>query len=41
MTTGNMKLEVSVGYASMTYEIVRPLLEGRVRIEGVDLDPAI
>ena len=39
MTTGNMKLEVSVGYASMTYEIVRPLLEGRVRIEGVDLDP--
>ena len=35
MTTANrMKLEVSVGYASMTYEIVRPLMDGRVGIEG-------
>lgn len=34
-----MRLEVSVGYASMTYEIVRPLMEGRVKIEGVELDP--
>ena len=34
-----MRLEVSVGYASMTYEIVRPLMEGRVKIEGVALDP--
>jgi len=40
MTTANrMQLEVSVGYASMTYEIVRPLMDGRVGIEGVELDP--
>ena len=40
MTTAEQrKLEISVGYASMTYEIVRPLMEGRVRIEGVELDP--
>lgn len=40
MTTAEkMKLEISVGYASMTYEIVRPLMEGRVQIEGVDLVP--
>ena len=38
-TASQLQLEVSVGYASMTYEIVRPLMEGRVRIEGVDLDP--
>jgi 4,5-dihydroxyphthalate decarboxylase len=38
-TANKLKLEVSVGYASMTYEIVRPLMDGRVQIEGVDLDP--
>ena len=40
MSSSNpMKLEISVGYASMTYEIVRPLMEGRVKIEGIELDP--
>jgi 4,5-dihydroxyphthalate decarboxylase len=35
----NLELEMSVGYASMTYEIVRPLMEGRTPIEGVTLKP--
>ncbi len=40
MTTANkLELEVSVGFMSMTYEIVRPLMEGRVKIEGVELNP--
>ena len=34
-----LKMEVAVGYASMTYEIVRPLMEGRTPIEGVELMP--
>ncbi len=38
-TASKLELEVSVGYMSMTYEIVRPLMEGRVQIEGVDLRP--
>jgi 4,5-dihydroxyphthalate decarboxylase len=38
-TASKLELEVSVGYASMTYEIVRPLMEGRTSIEGVDLRP--
>ena len=40
MTTADkLKLEISVGYASMTYEIVRPLMQGLVGIEGVEIDP--
>ena len=37
-TASELKLEVSVGFMSMTYEIVRPLIERHVGIEGVD-DP--
>ena len=42
MTTAEkLELEVSVGYASMTYEIVRPLMDGRVAIDGVHLNPVV
>ena len=39
MTPEKLELEISVGYASMTYEIVRPLMQGLVEIDGVALNP--
>ena len=38
-TASKLELEVSAGFASMTYEIVKPLMAGQTPIEGVELRP--